>query len=414
MPQTPNHGYNVPNKGDQNWHQPLNDNFEQYDTDIELRDTDSNKSNYTPKQGAKFLATDTGIVYEGDGGNWNATLAESRYSTPSSSGAAGNLVAGHASNNVGSGVSAATIAGGGTSSAPNEVTASSSTVGGGKGNRVTGGQSVIAGGVGNAVSGLQSVVVGGNGNAATGGNAAVGGGASNRASGTMSTVPGGDNNEASGDYATVGGGQDNTASGQHATVAGGTGCSASAPNAFAAGTNASADHEGSFIWSDTSSGGLTSLNPNEFAVSAAGGVYLYTNQSATTGVELPSGSGSWSSASSRALKSNVDPVDAETVLDGVADLEIATWNYDAEGEDVRHMGPMAEDFSAAFGLGDDDGRIGTVDADGVAFAAIQALSEEVEEKDDRIDDLESTLADQRDEIETLRTELDDLRAEIES
>ena len=70
MPQTPNHGYNVPNKGDQNWHDPLNENFEQYDSDIEVRDEDANKGNYEPKQGAKFLATDTETVYVGDGSSW--------------------------------------------------------------------------------------------------------------------------------------------------------------------------------------------------------------------------------------------------------------------------------------------------------------------------------------------------------
>jgi hypothetical protein len=70
MPQTPNHGYNVPNEGDPNWHQPLNENFEQYDSDIEIRDEDANKGNYEPKQGAKFLATDTETVYVGDGSSW--------------------------------------------------------------------------------------------------------------------------------------------------------------------------------------------------------------------------------------------------------------------------------------------------------------------------------------------------------
>jgi len=70
MPQTPNHGYNVPNKGDPDWHEPLNENFEQYDSDIEIRDEDANKGNYEPKQGAKFLATDTETVYVGDGSNW--------------------------------------------------------------------------------------------------------------------------------------------------------------------------------------------------------------------------------------------------------------------------------------------------------------------------------------------------------
>ena len=372
MPQTPNHGYNVPNEGAQDWHVPLNDNFEQYDTDIEIRDTDGNRSNYDPKQGAKFLATDTGRVYEGDGSNWNATLAQYRYSAPSSSGAAGNLAAGHPDNSVGSGVSAATIAGGGTSSNPNEATGASSTVGGGKGNSATGSQSVVAGG---------------------------------------------NNNGATGDHATIGGGQDNVASGAHATVAGGDGCSATAPNAFAAGTNASADHEGAFIWSDTSSGGLSSLNPDEFAVSAAGGVYLFSNAGATTGVELTSGSGSWSSASSRTLKSNVDPVDPVNVLDRLSDLEISTWNYDAEGEDVRHMGPMAEDFAAAFGLGDDEAKISTVDADGVAFAAIQGLAERVDEKAETIEHQDETIEHQRDRIDELEAEneaLEDRLAAVEA
>jgi hypothetical protein len=70
MSQTPNHGYNVPNEGEKDWHKPLNANFRQYDTDIEIRDTASNRGNYTPKQGAKFFATDTGTVYLGNGSSW--------------------------------------------------------------------------------------------------------------------------------------------------------------------------------------------------------------------------------------------------------------------------------------------------------------------------------------------------------
>jgi hypothetical protein len=70
MPKTPNHDYNVPNEGEKDWHQPLNDNFEQYDTDIEIRDTDGNRGNYNPKAGAKFLATDTEDVYVGTGSSW--------------------------------------------------------------------------------------------------------------------------------------------------------------------------------------------------------------------------------------------------------------------------------------------------------------------------------------------------------
>ena len=37
------------------------------------------------------------------------------------------------------------------------------------------------------------------------------------------------------------------------------------------------------------------------------------------------------------------------------------------------MGPTAQDFRAAFGLGDFPLRINTVDADGVALAGVKAL-----------------------------------------
>jgi len=45
---------------------------------------------------------------------------------------------------------------------------------------------------------------------------------------------------------------------------------------------------------------------------------------------------------------------------------------------------MARDFHAAFGLGESEKRINTVDADGVALAAIQGLNQKLEEKDREI------------------------------
>lgn len=68
--QTENHGYKIPREGEQNWDEPLNENFERYDTDIELRAPESELGEYEPKAGAKFLATDTGEVYIGDGSSW--------------------------------------------------------------------------------------------------------------------------------------------------------------------------------------------------------------------------------------------------------------------------------------------------------------------------------------------------------
>ena len=51
---------------------------------------------------------------------------------------------------------------------------------------------------------------------------------------------------------------------------------------------------------------------------------------------------------------------------------------DSHAPDKRHIGPVAQDFHAAFGLGTHETAIATVDADGVALAAIQGLNEKVE------------------------------------
>jgi hypothetical protein len=67
------------------------------------------------------------------------------------------------------------------------------------------------------------------------------------------------------------------------------------------------------------------------------------------------------------------------VLDKVAGLSLVTWNYKDQDDSIRHMGPMAQDFYAAFGLGLGEKTIDTIDTNGVALAAIQALNVELEE-----------------------------------
>jgi hypothetical protein len=94
--------------------------------------------------------------------------------------------------------------------------------------------------------------------------------------------------------------------------------------------------------------------------------------------------------SDRNAKENFTPVDPADVLRKVAALPITEWSYRSLGS-TRHMGPVAQDFHAAFGLGADDKGISTVDADGVALAAIQALNRKVEEKDARIRELEQRM-----------------------
>lgn len=65
------HRYNTPEQGTLDWHIPLNENFERLDRDVEVRDLESNLNEYDPVDGAKFLATDTGATYTGDGEQWN-------------------------------------------------------------------------------------------------------------------------------------------------------------------------------------------------------------------------------------------------------------------------------------------------------------------------------------------------------
>jgi hypothetical protein len=71
-------------------------------------------------------------------------------------------------------------------------------------------------------------------------------------------------------------------------------------------------------------------------------------------------------------------VNGHQVLEKLAALPVSTWNYKTDPASVRHMGPMAQDFAAAFGLGDDDKKINMVDANGVAVVAIQALYRKVQ------------------------------------
>lgn len=88
-------------------------------------------------------------------------------------------------------------------------------------------------------------------------------------------------------------------------------------------------------------------------------------------------------------------VNGHEVLEKVRDLPISTWRYVWDEPHVRHLGPMSQDWAAAFGLGGDEKSIACVDANGVALVCIQAL--------------ERQLAAVRDEVESLHAEVLQLR-----
>lgn len=171
---------------------------------------------------------------------------------------------------------------------------------------------------------------------------------------------------------------------------------APARGSVAAGSGAEANDPGTFVWADssTTNWAFPSITSNEFAVRATGGVRFVSainnsNGNPTAGVSLAPGGGSWSSLSDRNAKSNLQPVDSREILDRVAQMPISTWNYNSQDTSVRHLGPMAQDFATAFGLGEDDKHITTIDADGVALAAIQGLNQLVKEKNAELETLKA-------------------------
>jgi len=257
----------------------------------------------------------------------------------------------------------------------------------------------IVGGLSNVLWSARATILGGQGNfmdrlcwgSAIGGgmnnsiavnvqDANIGGGDQNRIQSTAfhSVIAGGQSNlvlqgtffgSDSGGYATIPGGRNNTATNF----------------AFAAGCRAKAVNRGAFVWADNNEFDFPSTNANSFSARAVGGARFVSaidgSGNPTAGVTLPPGSGSWTSLNGR------------DVLERLDSIPIATWNYKAQDKSIRHIGPMAQDFAAAFKLGEDEHGISTVDAEGVALAAIQGLHEALKEKDARIESLEKDVSD---------------------
>jgi hypothetical protein len=107
--------------------------------------------------------------------------------------------------------------------------------------------------------------------------------------------------------------------------------------------------------------------------------------------------------SDRNAKEGFEAVEPRRVLTAVVALPIERWSY--RGEPVCHLGPMAQDFAAAFGLGADDRHIFPLDAAGVALAAIQGLHMVVQAQAARLEALESEATALRAETVAFRLEL---------
>jgi len=188
----------------------------------------------------------------------------------------------------------------------------------------------------------------------------------------------------------IGGGYRNTVSAIYATVPGGT--------------RSFATHIGSFVWSGDDSEDTSSFGDNTFTVRAEGGVRFYTANGTDTGPRVGVGGTDFIAVSDSNLKTKVTAVDPRAILAKLSQLPVTEWEY-KHNPKRRYIGPMAQDFHATFGLGEDDKGIGTLDSDGVMYAAIQGLVEELKQRDKEIAELKTKSAEIDDQLRALRDQV---------
>ncbi|MFC1475718.1 tail fiber domain-containing protein [Candidatus Zixiibacteriota bacterium] len=321
----------------------------------------------------------------------------------------------------------ATVSGGGA----NEATAQYATVGGGESNKARGQFAVIAGGGGssfadsNSAHGDHAAIGGGQRNHATRENTTVSGGYSNTASGSVATVCGGTTNLASGAISFIGGGGNNYTTNGFATIAGGTNNTAEGySSAISGGYHNSVQGDYSCIpggrrdtvtgeyslvfgdevyteidrmvhFFDGDNSGRVRINRDDKDIIGLPGsapLRVGTDASNGNGAYLSAG-GTWTNGSSRTLKENFQALDGQELLAKLAAIPVESWNYKNTAE--RHIGPVAEDFVAAFDVGTtrDDGTrenkyLSHGDLAGVALLAVKAL----DKKTRKIEELEDKLA----------------------
>lgn len=270
----------------------------------------------------------------------------------------------------------------------NTVSQSYTTVGGGWNNTSSGyGATIGGGGYNNSIE-VYSTVGGGAANNANGHTSTVAGGGYNTASVYATTISGGYGNTASGDASTIGGGIYNIASGGCSVVPGGCNIVAAGDYSMAAGSGARALHKGSLVWADASNDEFSSSNENQIMMLASGGTWIYADPDLQAGVTIHPGASAWSTYSDVNLKENLNPVNGKEILQKISSLPISEWNLKAQNDNIRHIGPTAQDFHNTFGLGESENTISTVDADGVALAGIKELIQENRELRDLISQLE--------------------------
>jgi hypothetical protein len=340
----------------------------------------------------------------------------------------------------------ATVSGG----AGNTASGLYATASGGVDNTASGSEATVSGGYDNTASDQEATVSGGYYNTASGSEATVCGGSVNNASGEFATVGGGYGNTASGVYSFAAGQQaqavntgafvwadaqssqfTSTASDQFLIRAQGhVGINNNSPVADlsvnggmavdqSGADNGSINPNWSLCFGGATGEGIGSIRKSgytdsyglNFYVNYASRITINNSGQVGVGTTNPAhlfqvgsaGSpaycdgGNWVNASDRNAKKDFAAVNPLAVLAKISAMPISEWEYKTDATEQKHLGPMAQDFHAAFGLnGADDKHISTVDEGGVALAAIQGLNQKLADeskmKDVEIKELKASVA----------------------
>ena len=157
----------------------------------------------------------------------------------------------------------------------------------------------------------------------------------------------------------------------------------------------------------------SSTSAYQFTAKFSGGYRLFSNVAGTAGVTLASGGGAWVAVSDKNKKENFFQIDKKEILNKVANLNVENWNYKSQSDSIRHIGPYAQDFFQAFGLGSDSLGIETTDISGVNMAAIQGLYEYIQELELNVSNLKTENSTLKSELNNSKLRDEELKSEIE-
>lgn len=159
------------------------------------------------------------------------------------------------------------------------------------------------------------------------------------------------------------------------------------------GSNGTSGHSDSFLF--TSGAALATAANSSFTAKAAGGFRMFTNDAATTGVQLPANLSAWAAVSDRNKKNLQKVLDGADVLERLRHVDIFEFNYRGQPENLKYRGPVAQEWHEQFPSGKDPLLIDTIDPAGIALCAVKGLDVRA-----------------RGEYASLRAEIASLRAEL--